>query len=383
MVFCSFRACIIFYCLACFSIFSAYLMLWQNSIVHQLGKTNQDIGRLFRKNSTNVIAYNRVIQKQSALLRDRPAGLKNQDVGIEFAQQFGIEIGPDLANQTTYNRVIEKHLHGKSILLIGDSLTRYQYLNLVYFLATGQWSSPIPHNENEKEFASWSHFYNTTTLRNKYEICDCYRGESMQTIVENRYFAIHNINISYMQYFTPTNGIKFHEQQFLNIDCLFGSIRQKCQQGCHPGACTQEKGPFFPSRPITATGVVRDIVSRLHPTDIITNIGLHGGGIDNLTMAEEIGRVFRNELQDGFQNISLHWKMTTHVQHYNLSESRYQAEKIGANILKKKYGWNVYDTWMLTHGLENHSLAYWDTMHFVPFVYQYLNRFLILHLANQ
>ena len=121
----------------------------------------------------------------------------------------------------------------------------------------------------------------------------------------------------------------------------------------------------------------------IHLTDIITNIGLHGGGIDNLVMAEEIGRVLRNELKDGFENISLHWKMTTHVQWYSLSASRYHAEKIGANILKNKYGWNVYDTWMLTHGLENHALAYWDTMHFVPFVYQYLNRFLILHLAKQ
>jgi len=358
-------------------------MLWQHSIVHQVGKKNQDIGRLFRKESTNVTAYNHVIQKQSALLGYRPLALENQDVGIEFAQQFGIEVGPYLANQTAYNRVIEKHLHGRSILLIGDSLTRYQYLNLVYFLATGQWSSPIPHNENEKEFESWSHFYNTTTQRNKHEICDCYRGDSMQTIVENRYFAIHNINISYMQYFTPTNGIKFHEQHFLNIDCLYGSIRQQCQQGCQPGECTQEKGPFIPSRPLTETGVIRDIVSRLYLTDIVTNIGLHGGGIDNLTIAEEIGRVFKKELQDGFQNISLHWKMTTHVQQYSLSASRYQAEKTGADILKNKYGWNVYDTWMLTHGLENHPLAYWDTMHFVPFVYQYLNRFLILHLANQ
>ena len=117
-----------------------------------------------------------MVEKQSVLLIGRPLRQKNQDVGIEFVRQFGIEVGPDLANQTAYNRVIENHLHGKSILLIRDSLTRYQYLNLRYFLGTGQWSSPIPHNENEKEFASWNQFYTTTTQINQYKICDCHRG---------------------------------------------------------------------------------------------------------------------------------------------------------------------------------------------------------------
>jgi len=317
----------------------------------------------------------------------RPANRENENVGrhspIEFVRQFGIEVGPNLANETTYDRVREKHLNGKSILFIGDSLTRYQYLNLVYFLASGAWSSPFPHNENEKEFASWTQFYITTTQRNKYEICDCYRGNSMQSIVENRYFSIHNINISYIQYFMPSNGIKFHEQSYLNVDCLQSNTGQTCQQGCLPGACTQETGPFIPSRPVTADGVIRSIVSRLHLTDIVTNIGIWGGGIDNSSMAEEIGRVFRNELKDGFDNISLHWKMTTHVQGFSLSSDRYTAEKAGADILKNKYGWTVYDTWMLTHGLEKYPLAYWDAMHFVPFVYQYLNRYLILHLSKQ
>jgi len=372
----------------------------ENVSTRLLNKTNQNVERLFEtqagQNLTDHISHNNSVvqkhlhEKSGLLIGDastRPTSKKNQNFGrhspVEFGRQFGIEVGPDLAKQTTYDRVIEKHLYGKSILFIGDSLTRYQYLNLVYFLATGEWSSPFPHNENEKEFASWNQFYATTTQRNKYEICDCYRGDSMQSIVENRYFSIHNINISYIQYFLPSNGIKFHEQQYLNVDCLQRNTGQTCQQGCLPGACTQETGPFISSRALTATGVIRSIVSRLHLTDIITNVGIWGGGIDNSTMAEEIGRVFRNELKDGFDNISLHWKMTTHVQGFSLSPNRYNAEKVGADILKNKYGWNVYDTWMLTHGLEKHPLAYWDVMHFVPFVYQYLNRYLILHLGHQ
>ena len=49
MVFCSFKTFVNFNVLVCFSIFSACLMFWQNSLVHQPSKTNQDIGRLFSK----------------------------------------------------------------------------------------------------------------------------------------------------------------------------------------------------------------------------------------------------------------------------------------------------------------------------------------------
>ena len=88
-------------------------------------------------------------------------------------------------------------LRGKSIVFIGDSLTRYQYLNLVYFLATGKWSSPHPRNELDKEHASWQSFYRTTTQRNQNEICDCYRLQlfphreaGLSSLVENRSFSV-------------------------------------------------------------------------------------------------------------------------------------------------------------------------------------------------
>eukprot|EP00759_Apiculatamorpha_spiralis_P022493 PhF_6_TR26660/c1_g2_i7/m.38686 len=38
-------------------------------------------------------------------------------------------------------------LKGKHILMVGDHLMRNHYLNLAYFLTTGHWRSPTPHNE--------------------------------------------------------------------------------------------------------------------------------------------------------------------------------------------------------------------------------------------
>ena len=47
----------------------------------------------------------------------------------------------------------------RGVMLIGDSVTRYLYLNLAHFLATGDWASPpdLP-NENEKRFGNWTRF---------------------------------------------------------------------------------------------------------------------------------------------------------------------------------------------------------------------------------
>jgi GDSL/SGNH-like Acyl-Esterase family found in Pmr5 and Cas1p len=70
-------------------------------------------------------------------------------------------------------------LKGKHLVLIGDSLTRYQYLSLVYFLESGNWSSDYPNQMWEKDFKSWNHFYQVGAtllignLRNAYTLYRC------------------------------------------------------------------------------------------------------------------------------------------------------------------------------------------------------------------
>jgi hypothetical protein len=55
-------------------------------------------------------------------------------------------------------------LRGKHFVLMGDSVTRYMYLSLVYFLETGNFTSPYPSQTWEKEYDAWTDFFEVILL---------------------------------------------------------------------------------------------------------------------------------------------------------------------------------------------------------------------------
>lgn len=93
-------------------------------------------------------------------------------------------------------------LKDKYLLMIGDSLTRYQYLSLVYTL---RHRNP-PHvemypNMNENTHGEWMRFFETTNdVLSPYEHCDCsyYDGRFFE---HRRYHdAKNNISVTYLMY---------------------------------------------------------------------------------------------------------------------------------------------------------------------------------------
>ena len=280
---------------------------------------------------------------------------------------------------------VKNCLKGKSILFIGDSLTRYQYLNLVHYIATDKWSSTKPRNEIEIEHESWTAFYKTTTSRNIYEKCDCYRSSSkpnLKHIVENRYFEYNNIKITYMQYFTRENGIKFHDLKWLSSACL-PTGKFSCQTGCKPGYCEQEIGIFKYLGDILAPGVFEEIIEQVNATDIILNVGLHyNGWLGVVGMPSSLGNISRQiESSKKNQKIKFHWKTTTKPKISNL---RIQEELNAAENLKSNHGWKVFDLWNITNSLSQqyNKSIYWDNLHFEPWIYPLLNTELIRHICQ-
>lgn len=100
-----------------------------------------------------------------------------------------------------------KILRNKRIVFIGDSLTRYQYLNFVHVIHKNSWTlSDYPSFENEHQWQSWHLFHTGTSLRlGCQEICDCYRNDTnFKTMRENRYYYDINLNLSIsLLFWTP------------------------------------------------------------------------------------------------------------------------------------------------------------------------------------
>ena len=97
-----------------------------------------------------------------------------------------------------------------NILFMGDSLSRYQYLDLVFFLShNGTWPSPedSPNMVVEKTHTNgWVQFYNfTNSALQPYEQCDCFRAQkfNLATLIENRYYhdPERNNTVTYLQKF--------------------------------------------------------------------------------------------------------------------------------------------------------------------------------------
>jgi hypothetical protein len=105
-----------------------------------------------------------------------------------------------------------------SIVLMGDSITRYQYLSLVYFLRWGAWFDPRkmhPHLVKERSFETplhpeqWMEFYlQSNRMVAPYESCDCFRPvgnimRQLDRVCENRYFydRERNNSVVYIQAF--------------------------------------------------------------------------------------------------------------------------------------------------------------------------------------
>lgn len=121
-----------------------------------------------------------------------------------------------------------KCLRGTHLVFMGDSLSRYFYLDLAAFLAHGKWPMHFVSQWSEgrsflseKEYNSWSWFYQDSNRQlnrgsHAMEVCDCFRNDSVgffefiQDMFENRHFrympngnledTVNDVRLSYIQW---------------------------------------------------------------------------------------------------------------------------------------------------------------------------------------
>eukprot|EP00953_Heterococcus_sp_UTEX-ZZ885_P029671 15733-Heterococcus_DN1.PRE.1 len=183
-------------------------------------------------------------------------------------------------------------LKGKHLVIVGDSLSRYAYLQLVYFLETGNSTSPEPSQTWEKDYKSWNHFYQVTNKRlNGHEMCDCYRAETPKQaplskqqngkavkpiiikqppMIENRYYYNPDtqVRITYIQWFGSL-GVTLHTSMWeaaVNPDYVL-----QPSELCAPGKCSAAAAPVMT---VTALGFADLVLPSLQPDWVMWNCGL-------------------------------------------------------------------------------------------------------------
>ena len=274
----------------------------------------------------------------------------------------------NVISQNVYPQA-ERCLAGRHIIFVGDSLTRYQYLSLVFFLENKVWL-PGYGNDSfgyrspclETQWPSWRDFYlGTTAQLNGHESCDCCRANNC-TVLENRYYRKKPFSITYLQFFRHDMGMSGH----------VGFPPSNSSPPCRPGDCNAHvdwKGDL--------AHAMQTVVSRLKPDYIVLNSGLwqSTNGWSTQVISQVIKKI--NDVLKPKNGTAI-WKTTTQSRSMDISPNHDSKIK----TMAAQAGWKIFDAWALTRALPLlKPSVYWDNLHFLPFVYNELNTALLHNLC--
>lgn len=314
---------------------------------------------------------------------------------------------------------VPRNLH---ILFMGDSLTRYQYLDLVYFLShNGTWNGATPsppisssgesqsggaseRSENVGNYTnnlvigrahdSWNDFFvNTNAALAPFERCDCFRTQeevSPSNTIENRYFydAARNNSVVYLQKFGdwPWRTSWKAEEAFRGSneddsdngdDDDDDNNQSRRRRNDNSGPTIQNISQLKPIYTSNWIGAIQNFVCHLHPKPdvFIFNEGLWDKNND--LVDDDLQYDIVRALSDcGVRSM---FKTTTkkrreegeqqRLQHYYYGDlAEYEIQLCQLVDLCLDVSWT---------GLVPRDM-YWDARHFLPLPYTLLN----LHLLS-
>jgi hypothetical protein len=316
-----------------------------------------------------------------------------------LAQRFGawrtlidgsLEFEQSCLNYQRFTGIkLRECLRDKHIVFLADSLGRYQYLALAYWLEKLEpppaTSSNFP-AETETllptvcaelswgEFSNrWKKFFEgTSKLLGGNEQCDCFRMDSEKCCdhprtVENRFYTLkeYNIKLTYIQLFGQ-NELHGHSFKDGELPCKAGH--------CDPNEIPLEWKGTLPE-------VLRTIVKPMRPTHLIVNTGMWWEPkLDNPTdmrWLEEVALAGNDALAP--TNGVAMWRAST-AERGGLFVHDHAAKRVMA-----KYGWMVFDTGVLTHLLATidqelrdtrKKTEFWNKKHFHCAGYNEMNNYL-------
>ena len=285
---------------------------------------------------------------------------------------------------------------GLRLVLMGDSLLRYSYLSLVYFLKWGTWYDPdmmTPHLVQASTFTNlfhnqtWAeHAWQTNRMLLPFEICDCYRklpgALQVNKVVNNRYYYDPTYDNSVVYLDAKGHKGSLHGRILAqNVSALL----HEQLVAFHNGPVTTQQQPSLPSmtvlqRPyawnyVSWSDTIREYVAYLDPTPthVVMNAGLWPNHfLDQPQLANDIIQELNKIRMSSPNNNKCHgiWKTTSHGKGGSIA---YPTIPPTDTLMcdKLQYCWN--QSW--TQHIANKW--YWDDKHFYEPVYRIMNEDLL------
>lgn len=297
-------------------------------------------------------------------------------------------------------------LKGKTVVFVGDSIMRYQYLSLVDFLEYGIYPSDrdcvtrsvyearlsfesanqtseyyCDALSNEQWWDGWPNFYKYTDNRlNGNGCCDCYRlhGEYKSiNFMENRVYTKNGAKFVYMQFFhyadyTMPGFGAIHG----HWHCLDPS--KATPPFCEAGSCSH---PVDFNMPLDKAFM--QVIKPLQPDFLIFNQGIQGTTNDWPDWLWR--RVAKSALEAVKEkNGAAIWRTTSAVKkdmNISVDHDRKAVE------MARKYGMEVFNLWAVTESFVKNNMenAYWawNGIHFNDWPNAAFNNFLLNSLCRR
>jgi hypothetical protein len=283
-------------------------------------------------------------------------------------------------------------LKGKHILFLGDSLSRYQYINLAIFLTTGHptWHA-YPASEISREWKNWNDYYAGTNRRmGGHEVCDCFRDTADPNWIEKNYenrfwFGPSGVRVSFLEMFgdKPLYG---HDGVQLGIECWEHAAKashtpdfSNCTQTyCSPGECSMPADYRFTD----VHAALRMLCNTLQPDLVILN-SHYWTNWNDAAHATKLMRSFRHACNN--QKTKFVWKTTTPTSREMGPAQRnknLEADNVLVpSLVNEKH--LIFDVARILYSLpQDLRGTYSDWLHFCPNVYYGLNQALLMHLSD-
>jgi len=190
---------------------------------------------------------------------------------------------------------------GLRIVMLGDSLMRYQFVMLVHYLHTGHWihdaMTPNLLRENSFGDGGWSSFFHglETYFDEDHLVCDCFHGDTRwwKTLVENQYYKDQGCHDNSVFFFAKfgTFGFRGHYP----VSDVTGWVNHSSKMNRIPDSVYDQGS--FKWRYYDYESFLRDVVAVLEPRPqlVIINEGLWGvESLSNETVVLQIRDTLRS-----------------------------------------------------------------------------------------